>query len=103
MIELGGNIKLDGFESVEPALLVVIKKIVGNFTKQYSEKTEVKELLVKLEDEKKKKITATLNDEISEKGESDNLFYVLNDVLMKIRDKLQISISKNFILKSNAL
>lgn len=91
MIELGGNIKLDGFEGIEPAQLIVVKKIVGNFAKQYSEKTEVKELLVKLEEKgKKKKVSVKLTGEkeISESDEGDNLFYVLDSLLVKIRDKL---------------
>ena len=29
-MELGGNIKLEGFEVLDPSLLVVVKKIVGN-------------------------------------------------------------------------
>lgn len=87
MIELGGNIKLDGFEGVEPAQLIVIKKVVGNFTKQYSEKVEVKELMIKLED--KNKVTITLNGEITESDEGDNLFYVLNGLLVKVRDQLK--------------
>ncbi len=86
MIELGGNIKLDGVEGVEPAQLIVIKKVVGNFAKQYSEKKQVNELLIKLEGNYK--VTASLNEEINEESEGDNLFYVLNEVLVRIRDKL---------------
>lgn len=92
MIELGGNIKLDGFENLEPALLIVIKKVVGNFARQYSEKTAVKELLVALEDKEQNKITITLKGEkkdISESGKGDNLFYSLNTLLMKIKSKLE--------------
>ncbi len=37
MIELGGNIKLDGFDGVEPGQLVVIKKIVGSFAKKVAD------------------------------------------------------------------
>lgn len=33
MITLGGNIKLEGFESLEPGMLVVVKKIAGFFAK----------------------------------------------------------------------
>jgi len=88
MIELGGNIKLDGFESVEPALLVVIKKIVGNFTKQYSEKTEVSELLIVLEDKENSKVSGRLNGDINESANGDNLFYSLNEVLIGIKNKL---------------
>lgn len=88
MIELGGNIKLDGFDDVEPAQLIVIKKVVGNFTKQYSEKTEVKELLVKLEKENNITVSLKGEKEITENGEGDNLFFVLNEILVKIRDQL---------------
>ena len=31
MIELGGNIKLENFEAIEPGQLIVIKKIAGSF------------------------------------------------------------------------
>ena len=87
MIELGGNIKLDGFEGIEPAQLIVIKKVVGNFAKQYSEKVEVKELMIKLED--KNKVTVTLNGEITESDEGDNLFYELNGLLVKVKEQLK--------------
>ncbi len=91
MIELGGSIKLDGFENLEPALLVVVKKVVGNFAKQYSEKTSVKELLIILEDKEQNKITIKLQsdkEEISESGKGDNLFFSLNNALMKVKSKL---------------
>jgi len=86
MIELGGNIKLDGFDDVEPAQLIVVKKVVGNFAKQYSEKIEVKQLLIILEE--KNKVTVKLNDNISESDEGDNLFFVLNGLLVKVKEKL---------------
>lgn len=91
-MELGGNIKLDGLEGIEPALLIVIKKIVGNFAKRYSEKTEVKELLVTLEDKDKNKVTVKLqgsDKEFKESKEGDNLFFVLDEMLVKIQDKLE--------------
>jgi ribosome-associated translation inhibitor RaiA len=36
-IELGGNISLVGFKDVEPAEMVVVKKVVGNYSKRISE------------------------------------------------------------------
>ena len=38
MIELGGNINLDNFEEIEKGQLIVVKKVVGNYTKKISEK-----------------------------------------------------------------
>ncbi|MFH1210369.1 MAG: hypothetical protein V1645_00470 [archaeon] len=36
-MQLGGNIELEGFESLEPALLVVVKKMVGSQARKISE------------------------------------------------------------------
>jgi hypothetical protein len=34
---LGGNIELEGFDSLEPAILVVVKKMVGSEARKISE------------------------------------------------------------------
>ncbi|MBS3134147.1 hypothetical protein J4214_02855 [Candidatus Woesearchaeota archaeon] len=39
MMQLGGNIQLIGFRSLEPAKLIVVKKIVGTYVKKLEEKT----------------------------------------------------------------
>ena len=36
-LELGGKIELTGFSSVENGQMIVIKKIVGNYAKKFSE------------------------------------------------------------------
>ena len=47
MIELGGNIKLENFENIDRGVLVIVKKIVGGYTKQISEKNkDFKEIAV---------------------------------------------------------
>ena len=40
VIELGGNIDLVGFREVEPAKLIVVKKMVGNYARRMSEDAE---------------------------------------------------------------
>jgi hypothetical protein len=35
-LELGGNIQLTGFRDLDPATLIIVKKIVGNFVKHVS-------------------------------------------------------------------
>ncbi len=35
---LGGNIELEGFDSLDPAVLVVVKKMVGSEAKKISDK-----------------------------------------------------------------
>jgi len=37
MIELGGNINLEGFDDIEPMQMIVAKKIIGNYAKKVSD------------------------------------------------------------------
>lgn len=46
VIELGGNIELVGFRELDPAKLIVVKKMVGNYARKMSEQTENFEKLV---------------------------------------------------------
>ena len=39
-VELGGNIQLTGFKQVEPAAMVVLKKIIGGYAKKFSERCD---------------------------------------------------------------
>ena len=39
LIQLGGNISLAGFKELEPAKMIVIKKVTGNYVKKMQEKT----------------------------------------------------------------
>lgn len=49
MIELGGNITLTGFQDRDYAELIVVKKIVGRYARQISDKYEdLKQLAVTL-------------------------------------------------------
>ncbi|MEW6062777.1 MAG: hypothetical protein AB1571_00185 [Nanoarchaeota archaeon] len=87
-MELGGNISLQGFESTEPATLIVVKKIVGNYAKKISEIKDLKKLTVS-RNSSSIEATAQLNDkEIKEKASSDNLFFALSEVLNNLLKKL---------------
>ncbi len=45
MIELGGNIKLVGFNELDPGTLVVVKKIIGTYARKISDQaTKFQEL-----------------------------------------------------------
>ncbi len=39
MMQLGGNIQLVGFKEIEPAKMIVVKKLIGNYVKKIEEKT----------------------------------------------------------------
>ena len=84
MIELGGNIKLNNFEGIEPALLIVVKKVVGNYTRKISESFDnFKEVLVDLENTNDNKITVkvTADKEYASEASDKNLFFALDRAL----------------------
>ena len=87
MIELGGNIKLVHFDDVEPALLIVVKKVVGNYTKKISEHlSSFKEIEIRLEDKDTNHIKVKVIAEKEYKSEATdkNLFFALDKALSQI-------------------
>ena len=82
MIELGDTIILDGFDNIEPIQLIVIKKVVGSFAKNLTEKKgEFDKLEIKKIDNKiLVKITKGDDSFEAEAGES-NLFCSLSKAL----------------------
>ena len=89
MIELGGNINLENFEDVDRGLLIVIKKVVGNYTKKISEKEkDFKKITVTLVKDSKYKIKVELETSKTKKSESENpnLFFALDRSLSEFLD-----------------
>ncbi|MBU1204013.1 MAG: hypothetical protein KKG60_03025 [Nanoarchaeota archaeon] len=89
-IQLGGNITLSGFKNIEPAKMVVVKKIVGNCIKKVQDKNvgfeSVSLNLKKVHDsEFEIKCKLFLNGKLYHSDSTGfNLFVVLNDVLEKV-------------------
>ncbi len=84
MIELGGNIKLNNFEAIEPALLIVIKKVVGNYTKKISESfKDFKGVEVILDSSGLYTISVklTADKEYTSEATDKNLFFALDKAL----------------------
>jgi hypothetical protein len=94
-IKLGGGIELNGFD-VEKAHLVVIKKMVGNYTKEMSEKAQgFEKVVVSLNKEGdsyniKAELTASGN-QISSDSSEKNLFMALNKALQEVISKIATS------------
>ncbi len=94
MIELGGNIKLVGFRDVEPAKLIVVKKVVGNYARKFAEQiTSFEELLVDLKELKDGADNLTYavigqiivdGKEITSEVIHGNLFFGLDQTLSKL-------------------
>mgnify|MGYP001571390405 CR=1 FL=1 len=91
MIELGGNITLDGFE-LEPSTMVIVKKIVGNYAKNiYTNITDFKNLNITLKNNdsvKEIESILTINDQpISVIAKDPNLFFALDKSLAMLVKK----------------
>lgn len=94
MIELGGNITLVGFKEIEKAELVVVKKLVGSYTRKMSDivsgfenLTVTLKIVHKTEGSEKYELHAKamvngkpVTSEITER----NMFVGLDDVLKKV-------------------
>ena len=86
MIKLGGNIELEGFEALEPAKLVVIKKVVGNYARQMADSGKGFERLAITITQKGSmfdiRASAVFNGKETSKDVADSkLFYGLDNVL----------------------
>jgi len=92
VIQLGGNIELAGFKDVDRAQMVVVKKMVGSYAKEMSEKkSDFKSLKVSMAKESDNtKINAEMTADKPYTGEEtgNNLFVALDSALKKIVDQL---------------
>jgi len=84
-MKLGGNIVLDGCDNVEPATLIVLKKMVGNYARKISEKNVYDELKITVAGENnnyKLEVELARGDKHDIKTVTDkNLFFALDNVL----------------------
>jgi len=90
-MQLGGNIELNGFNELERSKLVVVKKIVGNYAKEFSDKTRFDKLSLTLAlDGTEFKIAAELFGDKPVKSElkDKNLFFVIGNIMENIKKEL---------------
>lgn len=90
-VELGGNITLTGFDSLDKAKLVVLKKMVGNYAKTIGEKKKFEKLSLTMSNEEndyKIKVEVIGENNIVAEAKADNLFIALDGVLKEIINKL---------------
>ena len=94
-IELGGNINLVGFKDIEPGMLVVVKKIVGNMVKKIQDHHEnFQKITVSLkpvhESKHELKTHIIINNKDYNSEITDfNLFFALNESLEKILNQIE--------------
>ncbi len=92
-ISLGGNITLNGFQNIEGGKMIVLKKVIGNYTKQIQEKkANYEKITITLEGEEN---NATIKAELTAGGSQtlaedtqNNIFVALDSALKKILEQL---------------
>ena len=93
MIELGGNISLDGFDEVEQGKLIIIKKILGNYIRDLIENMDnFESILISLKTEENNFIEARLKcggNELSSNSSDNNLFFAMNNALTNLENSLK--------------
>lgn len=92
-LQLGGSIELTGFSELEPAVLVVVKKIVGNYAKRFSKiatNFQGLHLTAKKVHNKSYEIQAkVIADKVYASDSTDiNLFVTLDNSLKKIENEI---------------
>jgi len=98
-VELGGNIKLSGLRHFDRSEIIVIKKIVGNYARRFSEicsKLEELNVNMKTIHEKEKSEVFELKAHIIDNGKQfnasatgRNLFFSLDEVLKKLENEIR--------------
>ncbi len=97
-MKLGGNIQLTGFDKLETAELIIVKKIVGNYARKFSEMCKLEELHItfkpvhKTKGSEKFEIHAQVLDsgkKYNSKLTERNLFIALDSVLKKVENQIK--------------
>ncbi|MFP4523301.1 MAG: hypothetical protein ACOCQQ_01855 [Candidatus Nanoarchaeia archaeon] len=98
MIELGGNITLVGFKEIDYAEMIVVKKMVGNYVRKFSDKAQINNLTLSMkkihhtdEDSFKYELKANLdlNGTIINSDVVDyNLFIGMDSIMKKLETQV---------------
>lgn len=98
-VELGGNIELTGFGEIEPVSMIVLKKVIGNHARHFSErctKFEKLSLTAKIVHKTEKSEKYELHGMVIDNGKTitaeavnRNLFFALSDILKKLENELK--------------
>ncbi len=96
VLQLGGNIELSGFSSLEPGVMIILKKIVGNYARRMSDKCknfEKLSLTVKTVHAKEKGEKYELHAKMIDNGKPYNASNVDRNLFVAIDDSLKAIIN----------
>jgi len=99
LLQLGGNIELSGFKELEPGSMVILKKIIGNYARRFSEQCSSFEKLalsIKKVHETEASKKFEVHGMVMDKGKTytseitdRNVFIVVDSVLKKIGNEIK--------------
>ncbi|MCP3682557.1 MAG: hypothetical protein GY861_07685 [bacterium] len=97
-VALGGSIELSGFKEIDGGSMVVLKKIVGNYAKKFSEvcgKFELLSVNMKKVHEKEKSEKYEIHVKVTDNGSQFNsevtdmnLFFAVDKALKKVESEI---------------
>ncbi len=89
---LGGNIELSGFRELDGGSMIVLKKIIGNYARKFSDSHNSEKLSLQIS---RNEDTYTLSGSVIVSGNSisaehsdKNVFVLVDIVLKKLEDKI---------------
>ncbi len=93
-IKLGGNIELTGFSDLDGGSMIVLKKIVGSYTRKFSDSLkDFEKLVIELNKQGNElEINAKLmvgGKEAKANSKNKNLFIALDTVLKELEKKIK--------------
>lgn len=98
VVELGGNIELSGFKEVDGATMIVLKKIIGNYARKFSEtcmKFERLSVIMKKVHEREKSEKYEIHAKVLDNGTpfaavvtDFNLFFAVDNALKKVEHEI---------------
>ena len=94
LISLGGNITLSGFSNLDHASMMVLKKIVGNYARKFSERYDVEALKLCMKKVHGSKFElhsqlVTPSETFTSEVVDHNLFFVLDKGMKKIENSIE--------------
>jgi len=90
MVELGGNISLEGFEDVEHGVLIMVKKMVGSYAKKIADEKGAFDKFTVSRNGKEIKVNVSKDgNDFSISASGVNLFFTLGEALKKAVEEVK--------------
>jgi len=86
-VRLGGNIELIGVDSIDPASMVVLKKIIGSYARKFSEKG-IESVSVRFGKEQINIEVSAKENKYSGQADHSNVFFRVDQAFKEVEKQL---------------